>query len=128
MDKPIHQEVVLKSSPERVFEALMNEQQHGAFTGAPARISRKAGGSFSCHGGQIEGRNIELVANRRIVQAWRVAAWEPGVYSVVRFELQPQGAQTRVVLDHAGVPAPFQEAVGQGWQARYWGPLRKYLA
>jgi activator of Hsp90 ATPase-like protein len=53
-------------------------------------------------GGVIVGRNVELLPNERIAQAWRPAHWDPGVYSIVRFELKPQGSGTKVVLDHTG--------------------------
>lgn len=125
---PIHQEVVFDASPARVYAALMEQDQHAAFTGGAAEISPEPGGAFACHGGQIVGRTIELEPDRRIVQAWRVAAWPPGVYSVVKFELAAEGEGTRLILDHAGVPADGRDGVAAGWQARYWEPLRAYLA
>lgn len=129
MANPIHQEVVIKASPERVYKALTDSQQFGELTGAgPAEISSEAGGSFSCFGGMIQGRNLELVPNQRIVQAWRVGNWDPGVYSVVKFELQPQGSDTRLVFDHTGFPEAEREHLESGWHARYWEPLQKYLA
>ncbi len=128
MSAPIHQEVTFDAKPERLYEALMNQDEHSAFTGGPAEISRDVGGAFSCHGGQIVGRNIELEPNKRIVQAWRVAAWPDGVYSIVRFELEPDGNRTRLTFDQAGVPAEGRDAVDAGWKARYWEPLEGYLA
>lgn len=129
MANPIHQEVVIKASPERVYKALTDSQQFGELTGAgPAEISSEAGGSFSCFGGVIQGRNLELVPNQRIVQAWRVGNWDPGVYSVVKFELQPQGSDTLLVFDHTGFPEAEREHLESGWHARYWEPLQKYLA
>jgi hypothetical protein len=38
MDACIHQEVDFGSSPARVYQALLDERQFGAFTGAPARL------------------------------------------------------------------------------------------
>jgi activator of HSP90 ATPase len=128
MPDVIHQEVTFAASPKKVYEALMDETQHGEFTGAPAKISRDEGGAYSCHGGQIVGRNLELAANRRIVQAWRVAAWPEGVYSVVKFELEKNGDGTKLTLDHAGVPEDGRDMVAQGWHMRYWEPMTKYLA
>ncbi len=129
MANPIHQEVVFKASPERVYKALTDAQQFGEFTGAgPAEISPEAGGPFSSFGGMIQGRNLELVPNQRIVQAWRVGNWDPGVYSVVKFELQPQGSDTRLIFDHTGFPEAEREHLDSGWHARYWEPLQKYLA
>ena len=128
MSTPIHQEVTFDAKPEQLYEALLDQTQHAAFTGGPADISRDVGGAFSCHGGQIVGRNIELDPNKRIVQAWRVAAWPEGVYSMVKFELEPDDAGTRLTLDHTGVPADGRDAVADGWRARYWKPLADYLA
>src|ERR1044072_1311264 len=54
--------------------------------------------------GHIVGRHIELVANERIVQAWRVIDWNPGVYSIVKFELAEHGSGTKLVFDHTGFP------------------------
>jgi uncharacterized protein YndB with AHSA1/START domain len=124
----IHQEVTLKASPERVYAALTDAAQFSAFTGgAPAEISREAGGAFSCFGGMITGRNLELLPNRRLVQAWRAGNWGEGVYSVARFEIQAKGGETRLVFDHTGFPEEQRTHLESGWQAMYWEPLRKYL-
>ena len=124
----IHQEVVFEASPKRIYEALTDGKQFSAFSGgAPADISAEAGGFFSCFGGMVLGRNIELVPNQRIVQAWRAKPWESGVYSVAKFELQKEGSGTRVIFDHTGFPPDQQEHLEGGWQANYWEPLRKHL-
>lgn len=89
MSQPIRQEIDFAASPRRVYEALTDSKQFTAFSGGlPAEIEPQAGGAFKCFGGQITGRIIELVPNRRIVQAWHVAMWPEGVYSVVKFELE----------------------------------------
>jgi uncharacterized protein YndB with AHSA1/START domain len=128
MADTIHQEVVFPVSPERVYEALIDSRKHAEFTGAPATISREAGGEISTHGGVIQGRNIELVPNRRIVQAWRVKDWEEGLYSVVRYEFKPEGSNTRLVLDHTAFPDAEKSHLESGWHAQYWEPLGKYLS
>ena len=84
----LHQEVDLKATPQKIYEILLDSKQFAAFTGMPAEISRDSGGAFSMFGGMIVGRNVELVANQLIVQAWRPASWNSGVYSIVRFELK----------------------------------------
>ncbi|MFL6231823.1 MAG: SRPBCC domain-containing protein [Thermoanaerobaculia bacterium] len=129
MSNPIHQEVVFDASPERVYEALTDTGKFSQLSGgAPTEISPEAGGSFSCFGGMIQGRNVELVPNQRIVQAWRVGNWEPGVYSIARFELKPEGSGTRLAFDHTGFPEENRPHLEAGWHANYWEPLRKHLA
>lgn len=127
MSTPIHQQITFNATPERIYDALMNASEHSAFTGGPAEISRDVGGSFSCHGGQIVGRNIELVENRRIVQAWRVANWDEGIYSIVRVELAGDGDATELTLHHDAFPDGMGEHLAGGWHARYWEPLKKHL-
>jgi activator of HSP90 ATPase len=117
-----------------VYDTLLNAKRFSEFTGgAPAEIDAKVGGAFSCFGGVITGRNIELLPNQRIVQAWRAAMWPEGHYSIVKFELQPHGSETRLVMDHAGFPEEMRahlngEEADGGWHRQYWEPLKKYLA
>jgi activator of HSP90 ATPase len=124
----LHQQVDLNASPQRIYAVLLDSVPFSAFSGAPAEIHGEVGGAFVMFGGRIEGRNIELVANRRIVQAWRPTHWEPGVYSIVKFELAAQGSGSRVMLDHTGFPQGEFDSLGWGWNAHYWEPLRKYFA
>jgi activator of HSP90 ATPase len=133
MSKPIHKEIELKTDPQRVYETLLDSKQFSAFTGgAAAEIQREAGGAFSCFGGMITGRNIELVSNRRIVQAWRVKIWPEGVYSIVTFGLEAQGSTTRLSMDHVGFPEDMRahlngEMPEGGWNRQYLEPLQRYL-
>jgi activator of HSP90 ATPase len=129
----IHQEVMFKATRERVYEALTREKQFRQVTdlvmkGASAEISAAAGGAFSIFGGVIVGRHIELVPHERIVQAWREKDWPAGVYSIVRFELNQQGSETRLVFDHTGFPQGAAFHLAPGWWSHYWEPLQKYLA
>ena len=123
----IHQEIDFNASPSRVYEALLDAKQFSAFTGVPAEIHREAGGAFSAFGGQIVGRNLELVPNRRIVQAWRSNGWPEGSYSIVKFELTEQAGGTRLTMDHRGFPDGQREHLETGWKEHYWDPLAKYL-
>src|SRR3989442_1843993 len=131
----IHQEVVFKASRKLVYEALTAAKQFTEVTkfspvkgAAPAAISPEAGGSFSCFSGHIVGRNVELVPNERVVQAWRVVGWEPGVFSIAEFELEGEGSQTKLLFDHTGFPNGKAEHLAAGWKEHYWEPLEKYLA
>jgi activator of HSP90 ATPase len=123
----LHQEIELKATPQRVYEILLDSKQFAAFTGMPAEIDPKPGGALSMFGGMIVGRNVELISNQRIVQVWRSAGWDPGVYSVVRFELKAGGPGTVLVLDHSGFPQGAFDHLDPGWYQRYWEPLKKYL-
>ena len=124
----LHQEVDIKANRQRIYDALLDSKQFTAFSGAAAEINREAGATFSMFGGLIVGRNVELVPRERIVQAWRPTAWEPGVYSLVKFELKELGPQTRIILDHTGFPEGHFRSLDYGWYVHYWEPLKKFVA
>jgi activator of HSP90 ATPase len=123
----IHQEIEFNATPEKLYEALLNSKQFTEFSGRPAEINREVGGTFSLFKGHIIGRNVELVPNERIVQAWRVVTWPEGAYSIVRFELKPQGSRTHLVFDHIGFPEGLHDHLAAGWDENYWSLLKKYF-
>ena len=133
--------MILKANPARVYDALTDAHKFqqvmllsaAVKSGAehlttPAEISREAGGPFTLFGGHISGRNIELIPNERIVQAWRAANWGIGIYSIARFELAKDRAGTRLVFDHTGFPVGKAAHLAAGWRGNYWEPLAKFLA
>jgi uncharacterized protein YndB with AHSA1/START domain len=137
----IHQEVVLKAPPARVYAALTDSAQFQKVVllseavkvgmvpvAKAAEISREPGGTFTVFGGHITGRSIELAPGARIVQAWRTADWAPGFYSIARFELAASGPDTRLLFDHTGFPNGQAEHLAAGWRGNYWEPLAKFLA
>ena len=126
----IHQEVLLNATPDLVYDALLDSDKFTRFTGSrSADISRDVGGRFTLFDGRITGRNVELVPDRRIVQAWRSSAWEEGIYSIVRFELERlDSGLTRLHMDHSGFPEDQRKHLETGWRANYWIPLQSYLS
>jgi len=128
----IHYEIDFHPSPQRLYEAILDQKQFTAFSGLPATIDPTPGGAFSMFGGLIVGRNIELIPgqspNPRIVQAWRPTHWDPGVYSIVHFEFKPRAAESTLIFDHTGFPAGEYDHLDWGWYHHYWEPLKKFLA
>lgn len=137
----IHQEPVFRASRKRIYEALTDSGQFrkvmqlsAAMQSAmslgnkPTEISQQVGGAFTLFGGHIVGRHLELIPDKRIVQAWRVVDWNPGIYSIVKFELTEQDSATKIVFDHTGFPEGKGQHLAEGWTTNYWEPLRKYLA
>ena len=125
MPKTIRQSVTIPAAPEEVYEALMDSKKHAGFTGTPARISRKIGGTFSAYNGYCSGMNVELVKHRKIVQMWRGSDWPEGHYSRATFALKKTKAGTQLTFTQTRVPDEHCNAVKQGWIEFYWEPLKK---
>jgi activator of HSP90 ATPase len=137
----IHQEAKFKALRSRVYTLLTDEHEFqkvvalseavksGKVKTTPtARIGREAGASFSIFGGFIEGRNIELVPDTRLVQVWRPEYWPAGIYSLARFELRESPGGTLLMFDHTGFPADDAASLAHGWKQNYWEPMAIILA
>jgi activator of HSP90 ATPase len=131
----IHQEIGFKASPQRIYEVLLSSKAFSAcikksfdnFTAMSANIDSTICGTFTLFDGHIIGRILELVPNQRIVEAWRVVDWPAGIYSIAKFEFEPQGSGTKLIFDHIGFPQGLKKQLALGWQEHYWEALTKYL-
>jgi activator of HSP90 ATPase len=131
----IHQEVNFSVTPQRIYEVLISSKQFSdcikksfdSFTDKSANIDSVAGGAFNLFDGHITGRIVELVPNKRIVEAWRVVDWPDGVYSIAKFELVPRDSGTKLVFDQVGFPPGLKEHLSIGWTQHYWQALTKYF-
>jgi uncharacterized protein YndB with AHSA1/START domain len=120
--------VTINAAPAAVFDALMDSKKHSQFTGAPAMMSKKVGGAFTCYNGYIEGVNLGLQRPRLIVQAWKSENWPPETWSIVTFKLAKlAGGKTKLSFHQIGVPSGDFKAKNKGWDTHYWQPLKKFL-
>lgn len=135
----IHQEPAFTASRERVYRALtdagqfdrvvqLSEAMKGTKSIVPAAIDSTPGGAFSLFGGYITGRQLELVPDQLIVQAWRAASWNAHLYSITRFQLVDSAGGSTIIFDHVGFPNDQAEHLAAGWTANYWTPLAKLLS
>ena len=128
MTREIKHQVIIKAAPKAVFDALMNGKKHAKFTGAPARISSKTGGPFTCYNGYIKGINLELKRGRLIVQSWHSQNWPEETWSVIAIKLAKlAGGKTKLSFTQAGVPANDYARKNAGWRTHYWEPLKRFL-
>ena len=124
----IHQEITFIAQPDVIFRILTDSAIFGNVTNAKTEIEAVEGGSFHCFDGMISGLTVEISPNERLVQAWRVANWEPGKFSIVRFILRKDNEEeTTIVFDHTGFPEEDLEHLEQGWHNKYWTPIKEYL-
>ncbi len=109
-----HREATIPAAPTNVYQVLADAQALSALSGKGGAIGRAAGEEFTAFDGNVTGRQIELVPDERIVQAWRFPVWAEGTYSIVRFTLTPQNGQTRLVIDGHGEPVDWRDRATRG--------------
>ncbi len=124
--KTIQQEVLIKTPPHEIYELFMDSKKHSKLIDGKAQISREIGGSFSVFEGSINGTNLDLEQDKKIVQKWRSEEedWPSKHYSILTLLFEPIKEGTLVKLTHAKVPSTAYESVKDSWNTYYWEPLK----
>lgn len=127
--KKIRQTVSFKAPPHEVFELLMDSKKHGKFTGGKAAVSRKVGGKFSIFGGGLYGKNLKLLKDKLIVQAWacEMKGWPKTHFSTAAFTFLKTKSGTKLVFVQTGVPVECYSDISKGWHTYYWAPMKEML-
>ncbi len=125
--RTIKQSVSIAASPHAVYEALMDSKKHSEFTGGKAKTSRRVGGKFEAYDGWIDGWNVALLPDKKIVQKWRGGDWPKGHYSTVTFFLKKTPAGSLLQFTQTDVPEEHFEDISQGWIDNYWDKMKTAL-
>ncbi|MEM5775887.1 MAG: SRPBCC domain-containing protein [Anaerolineaceae bacterium] len=128
MEKALTIRVWLPVRPELLYSIWLSSRQLSEFTGSPANIDSRVGGSFTVWNGFISGRNLVLIPGRQIVQAWRTTdfpADAPDSTLDLTFEAYTGG--TVLTLVHRDLPADQVEDYRLGWTEQFLQPLKDYL-
>lgn len=113
----------MSATPEKVFEALVNEEIIQHWSGDEAKMSAEVGARFSLWGGQMFGTNLEVVKNKKLVQEWCYDQWEEP--SRVTFLIKDNGENTIVELLHEDVPERSVKNISDGWNLYYLGAMQE---
>jgi uncharacterized protein YndB with AHSA1/START domain len=119
---------VIPASPKEIYDAWLDGRRHAQMTGTQkASASTRVGGKFTAWDGYINGRNLELVLGRKIVQAWRTTEFtEADEDSVITVILAKAARGTRVTLRHSHVPNTHT-GYRTGWGDHYFAPMKAYF-
>jgi len=125
--KTINQTINFNAPPQDIYDYYINGRKLTKITGGKAANTEKVGGKFSAWDDYIQGKNIELVPGKKIVQKWTCADFE-GHMTDVTIELKKKGEkQTELILTQENVPDDFYEDINEGWNHFYWEPIKDYI-
>lgn len=129
MLETIQLSTILPASPETIYRAWLDSQEHTAFTGGEAVIDPHVGGKFTAWDGYIQGTTLELEPYRRIVQSWRTAEFPDGSPdSRLEVLLEAVHGGTQLTLIHSGIPEGQGKDYGPGWEENYFEPMNRYFS
>ena len=118
----------LGASPQSIYEAWLDSEEHSAFTGSSASVEGRVGGALSAWDGYISGQILELEPYGKIVQTWRTTEFPEGSADS-RLEVLMEAVEggTRLTLQHSDIPDGQGEMYAEGWEEYYFHPMREYF-
>ncbi len=117
----------IAAGAEEIYTAWLNAEGHSEMTGGAASITDNIGDSFTAWDGYIEGKNLELVSNKRIVQTWRTTEFDASEEdSQIEILLNERDGQTELTLIHTNLPE-HGEQYKNGWEEHYFKPMKAYF-
>lgn len=128
MTDTIVQEITIKGSAERIFEALTNPGQRVRWWGAEGRFQTthmesdlRVGGKWMMRGigiGKpftVSGEYRQIERPRLLVFTWLPDWQEDATETIVRFDLEEKDGVTTVRLTHSGLASESSRASHKGW-------------
>jgi uncharacterized protein YndB with AHSA1/START domain len=139
-DDTIVQDIAIRGSADRIFEALTDPDQRVKWWAAEGRFQATHVESDLRHGGKwimqgngmggkpfkVSGEYRQIEPPRLLVFSWLPDWQEDAVESVVRIELEEKNGVTTVRLTHSGLTSETSHISHKGWPQILAG-LRAYV-
>jgi activator of HSP90 ATPase len=115
----------INAEPAEVYAALTNAYTIGLWSGYPAEMSTVPGSDFSLWEGDITGRNLEFIPDRKVVQEWYFG--EQSERSLVTIEIKKDGENSAVTVEHTNIPDDDFAEIAEGWREYYIGAIISFF-
>ena len=116
----------LPATPEEIYIAITNPLTIKMWTDQEAEMSIEVGSEFSMMDGDIVGKNLEFVENKKLMQEWYFG--ENDVPSIVTIKIHEMAEGSSVELRHSNIPDEAFDEIVEGWNSAYFGSLQDYFS
>lgn len=114
----------INAEPADIYAALTNPYTIELWSGYPATMPDKAGEEFIMWDGDICGKIIDLVPDRKVVQEWYFGDRE--VDSQVTITIADNGGNSAVTVEHTNIPVEDYKNIAEGWNEYYMGAIKRF--
>ena len=115
----------IPTTPEEVYIALTNPFTIELWSGYPAIMDEKTETEFSLWEGDIIGKNLEMITNKKVVQEWYFG--DQPEKSIVTINLFEDKKGTQVELNHTNIPDDDFDNIKDGWNEYYFGAIKAFF-
>lgn len=111
----------INAEPSDVYSALTNPYTIELWSGYPAQMSIEPGSDFSLWEGDITGKNIEFIQDKKMVQEWYFG--DQPEKSLVTITIAPDRENSVLTVEHTNIPDDQFDDIAEGWREYYVGAI-----
>jgi activator of HSP90 ATPase len=115
----------INAEPSDVYSAITNPFTIELWSGYPAQISTEPESEFSLWEGDITGKNMEFVQDKKVVQEWYFG--EQNEKSIVSITISPDRENSVVTVEQSNIPDDEFNDIAEGWREYYIGAIVNFF-
>jgi activator of HSP90 ATPase len=115
----------INAEPSDIYSALTNPYTIELWSGYAAVMSEQPGSEFSYWEGDICGKNLEFIKDKKIVQEWYFGDQE--AKSVVTVTIQKDKENSLVTVEHTNIPDDDFHDIAEGWREFIMGAIKDFF-
>lgn len=115
----------INAEPSDVYAALTNPYTIELWSGYKAEMSTEPGSEFSLWEGDIEGKNLEFIQDRKLIQEWYFG--EQTEKSIVSISIFPDKQNSSLTVEHTNIPDDEYDNIAEGWREYYIGAIINFF-
>lgn len=117
----------IPAEPEQVYLALTTATTIHLWSGAEAEMSTEPNTEFSLWNGDIVGKNLEFIENKKIVQQWYFDGITDNSIVTIKLHNGKKLGSTSLELIHTNIPEEVYDEFVDGWNTAYFGALLDFF-
>ncbi|KAJ3025916.1 UNVERIFIED_CONTAM: hypothetical protein HDU68_006501 [Siphonaria sp. JEL0065] len=107
-----------------LYNTFLDQGRVQAWSRGPAQIKPEVGSDISLFGGNVSGKIVELVPNKKIVKTWRLKSWPANHFSTVTLVLEEQRESVTLRLTQTDVPIGEKDLTTKNWTGYYFNGIK----
>jgi activator of HSP90 ATPase len=115
----------INAEPSDIYSAITNPFTIELWSGYPAVMNTQPESEFSLWEGDITGKNLEFVENKKVVQEWYFG--DQTEKSIVTITISPDNGNSVVTVEQSNIPDDEYEGIAEGWREYYIGAIINFF-
>ena len=114
----------INAEPSDVYSALTNPFTI-EWSGYPAQMSTEPGSEFSLWEGDITGKNLEFIQDKKVMQEWYFG--DQPEKSIVTITISADRENSLVTVEHSNIPDDEFKDITEGWREYYFDAISNFF-